>query len=191
MHLDGYDARRQAALRALDGVIETRRSAERAGLDVGIVSVGGTGTWDIDCDVDGVTEVQAGSYLFMDVMYRAIGGRTGPVFDDFEPALFVVASAVSQPVSGLLTIDAGYKASATDHQPPEVWGLGSVGYRFAGDEHGVLTLTAPSRRISIGDRVLLLPGHCDPTVNLYDHYWVVSDGQIVDRWPVSGRGRSQ
>ena len=66
-----------------------------------------------------------------------------------------------------------------------------MAYRFAGDEHGILSLTDPSGRLAIGGRVLLLPGHCDPTVNLYDHYSVVSDGQLIDQWPVVGRGRSQ
>lgn len=190
MHLEGHAARRAASREALAGVVETRRLAERAGLQVSLVSVGGTGTWDIDCEIDGVTDVQAGSYPFMDVMYRAIGGVAGPVFDDFAPALFVLTTAISQPVAGRITVDAGYKASATDHQPPEPWDLGEVSYRFAGDEHGILTLAAPSRALTIGSRVLLLPGHCDPTVNLYDHYWVVSGGRIVERWPVTGRRRS-
>jgi D-serine deaminase-like pyridoxal phosphate-dependent protein len=191
MHIPGYDERRRANLDALERVVETRRLAEQAGLEVGIVSVGGTGTYDIDCDVDGVTDVQAGSYVFMDVMYRACGGRNGPVFDDFEPALFILCTAISQPVKGEITVDAGYKASATDHQPPEPWGIGKVRYRWAGDEHGILTLERPSRAVRIGDRVLLLAGHCDPTVNLYDAYWVCRGERIVGEWPVTGRGMSQ
>ena len=140
MYMPGYHDRRRANLAVLEKVVETRRKAERAGLDVPILSVGGTGTWDIDCEVEGITDVQAGSYVFMDAMYRAIGGRNGPVFDDFEPALFVLTTAISQPVLGQITVDAGYKASATDHQPPEPWGVGDVRYRWAGDEHGILLL---------------------------------------------------
>ena len=191
MHIPGYDERRRADLEALDRVVGTRRLAEQSGLEVEIVSVGGTGTYDIDCEVEGVTDVQAGSYVFMDVMYRAVGGRNGPVFDDFEPALFILCTAVSQPVMGEITVDAGYKASATDHQPPEPWGIGKVRYRWAGDEHGILTLDRPSRAIRIGDRVLMVAGHCDPTVNLYDSYWVCSGERVVGEWPVTGRGMSQ
>jgi D-serine deaminase-like pyridoxal phosphate-dependent protein len=191
MHLEGYAARKRADLIALEGVVETRRLAERGGLAVPIVSVGGTGTWDIDCDIEGISDVQAGSYVFMDVMYRAIGGRNGPVFDDFEPALFVLCTAISRPVTGEITVDAGYKAAATDHQPPEPWGVGKVRFRFAGDEHGVLTLERPTREIKIGDHILLLASHCDPTVNLYDFYWVVSGDRVVGQWPVAGRGMSQ
>ncbi len=191
MHMPGYADRRRADLAALEPVVATRRLAERAGLDVPVLSVGGTGTWDIDCDVDGVTEVQAGSYVFMDAMYRAIGGRNGPIFEDFEPALFVLTTAISQPVPGEITVDAGYKASATDHEPPQPWGVGEVSYRWAGDEHGILTLTAPSRSIKIGDRILMVASHCDPTVNLYDSYWVCSGERVVAQWPVAGRGMSQ
>jgi D-serine deaminase-like pyridoxal phosphate-dependent protein len=191
VHRHGYHERRRADLEALAGAVETRKLAERAGLDVPVLSVGGTGTWDIDVAVEGVTEVQSGSYVFMDAMYRAIGGKGGPVFDDFEPALFVLTTAISQPGVGEITVDAGYKASATDHQPPEPWGVGQVTYRWAGDEHGILTLTRPSRPINIGDRILMVASHCDPTVNLYDSYWVCSGERVVAQWPVAGRGMSQ
>ena len=191
MHIEGYDRRRREDLAMLDAVVHTRQLAERAGLRVDMLSVGGTGTFDIDCDVPGVTDVQAGSYVFMDVMYRAIGGRGGPTFDEFEPALFVLATAISQPVGGEITVDAGYKASATDHQPPQAVGLGDVSYRWAGDEHGVLTLRRPAREIRIGDRIQLIASHCDPTVNLYDCYHVCRGDQVVAQWPVAARGMSQ
>lgn len=191
MHIAGYEQRRQADLAMLEAVVNTRRLAERSGLDVEILSVGGTGTYDTDCDFPGVTDVQVGSYVFMDVMYRAVGGPNGVVFDDFEPALFILCTAISQPVCGEITVDAGYKASATDHQPPEPWGVGEVSYRWAGDEHGILTLTRPSREIKVGDQLLMLASHCDPTVNLYDRYFVCRGDLVVGVWPVAGRGLSQ
>jgi D-serine deaminase-like pyridoxal phosphate-dependent protein len=191
MHLTGPARRARAHAEILASVLETRRMAEREGLEVEIVSVGGTGTYATDADAEGVTEVQAGSYVFMDVMYRAIGGAAGPVFDDFDPALFVLCTAISQPVPGRITVDAGYKASATDHQPPEPWGIGDVTYQWAGDEHGILHLRNPSREIRIGDTIELLPGHCDPTVNLYDRYYVCRGDHVVDVWPVAARGKSQ
>jgi D-serine deaminase-like pyridoxal phosphate-dependent protein len=191
MHIEGYEARRRAEHEALEAVVETLHLARRTGLDVEVLSVGGTGTYDIDCDVADVTDVQAGSYVFMDVMYRVIGGRSGTTFDDFEPALFILCTAISQPVQGEITVDAGYKASATDHQPPAPWAIGDVRYRWAGDEHGILTLDRPSRELRIGDRVLMIASHCDPTVNLYDSYAVCSGERVVAQWPVAGRGMSQ
>ena len=112
----------------------------------------------------------------MDVMYRAVGGRTSAVYDDFRPALFVLSTALSRPLKGFITIDAGYKASAADHQPPQPWGIGDVSYHWAGDEHGILTLTKPAREIQIGDKVRLAAGHCDPTVNLYGRFHVCRGG---------------
>ena len=188
MHVVGYDDRRRGELEALDYALNARRLAERARLPVSIFSVGGTGTYDIDCDVEGVTDVQAGSYVFMDVMYRAIGGRTSSMFDDFRPALFVLSTAVSQPVKGFITIDAGYKAAAADHQPPQPWGVGDVTYHWAGDEHGILTLTNPTREIRIGDKVRLIASHCDPTVNLYDRFHVCRGDEIAGVWPIVARG---
>jgi D-serine deaminase-like pyridoxal phosphate-dependent protein len=132
--------------------------------------------------------VQAGSYVFMDVMYRAIGGRASSVYDDFKPALFVLSTAVSQPVQGFITIDAGYKAAAADHQPPQPWNLGDVSYQWAGDEHGILTLTNPRREVRVGDKIRLIVSHCDPTVNLYDRFHVCRGDQIVDVWPIVARG---
>ncbi len=188
MHMIGYDDRRRSELEALEYALEARRLAERARLPVSVFSVGGTGTYDVDCEVEGVTDVRAGSYVFMDVMYRAIGGRTSSVYDDFKPALFVLSTAVSQPVKGFITIDAGYKSSAADHQPPQPWGIGDVTYHWAGDEHGILTLTKPTREISIGDKVRLVASHCDPTVNLYDRFHVCRGDRIVDVWPIAARG---
>jgi 3-hydroxy-D-aspartate aldolase len=191
MHVKGYDERRNRELQALDYALGARRLAERAGLTVHLFSVGGTGTYDIDCDADGVTDVQVGSYVFMDVMYRAIGGRLTSVFDDFSPALFVLCTVISQPLKGFMTVDAGYKASATDHDPPQPWHLGDVSYGWAGDEHGILTLTKPSLPIVIGDKIRLVAGHCDPTVNLYDCFYVCRGDQVVDQWPITARGMSQ
>jgi D-serine deaminase-like pyridoxal phosphate-dependent protein len=188
MHVVGYDDRRRSELEALDYALTARRLAERARLPVSVFSVGGTGTYDVDCDVDGVTDVQAGSYVFMDVMYRAIGGRASSVYDDFRPALFVLSTAVSQPVKGFITIDAGYKAAAADHQPPQPWNLGDVSYQWAGDEHGILTLTKPTRAVGVGDKIRLIVSHCDPTVNLYDRFHVCRGDQVVDVWPIVARG---
>jgi len=188
MHVVGYDDRRRSELEALDYALTARRLAERAGLPVSVFSVGGTGTYDVDCDIDGVTDVQAGSYVFMDVMYRAIGGRASSVYDDFKPALFVLSTAVSQPVQGFITIDAGYKAAAADHQPPQPWNLGDVSYQWAGDEHGILTLTNPRREVRVGDKIRLIVSHCDPTVNLYDRFHVCRGDQVVDVWPIVARG---
>jgi len=191
LHQRGFEYRKQASLQSLAGAVETRRLLEQDGFEVQALSVGGTGTYNVDCDVEGVTDVQVGSYLFMDVNYRNVGGAGGAVFDDFKPSLLVLATAVSQPVRGLITIDAGYKAFATDHEPPELLDATGVSYRWAGDEQGILELRAPSRPIKLGDKLLLIASHCDPTVNLYDRFHAFRGERVEEVWPIAARGRSQ
>ena len=190
-HQRGFGYRRHNSLATMERAAEVRRDIEKAGIDVPVLTGGGTGTYNIDCDVEGVTDMQVGSYLFMDVNYRNIGGESGPLYDDFRPSLLVLATAISQPAKGRITIDAGYKAFATDQEPPEPYDRKGVSYRWAGDEHGVLEFRDPSREVKLGDKVLLINSHCDPTVNLYDHYYPFRGEQVAEMWPISGRGHSQ
>ena len=190
-HKVGWKYRKRSSEDTLARALEVRHRAQKAGYDVPVFSVGGTGTYNVDCDIDGVTDVQVGSYLFMDVNYRNVGGKQGTVFDDFKPSLLVLATAISQPVKGRITIDAGIKAFATDKEPPQLLDIQGVSYSFGGDEHGVLQLKNPSRDIKLGDKVLLIASHCDPTVNLYDHYYPFRGETVEEIWPIAARGRSQ
>ena len=105
--------------------------------------------------------------------------------------MFVLATAISQPVEGRITIDAGHKAFATDKAPPELRDIQGVKYHWAGDEYGILEFQEPSRNIRIGDKVMMLVPHCDPTVNLYDHLYVMRQEEIAEVWPIAARGNSQ
>jgi len=190
-HIVGFQYRRESTLNALALALEAKHELEKAGYEIPSLSVGCTGTYNIDCDVPGVTDVQVGSYPFMDVNYRNVGGERGAVFDDFKPSLLVLATAISQPVKGRITIDAGYKAFATDHEPPDLLDVRGVSYRWGGDEHGILELRAPSREIKLGDKLLLIASHCDPTVNLYDQFYCYRGETVQEIWPIAARGRSQ
>ena len=96
-HFRGFDYRRQASEAAMGRAVEVKEKLEKAGFEVPILTGGGTGTYNIDSEVDGVTDVQVGSYLFMDVNYRNVGGKGGPVYDDFRPSLLVLATAMASP----------------------------------------------------------------------------------------------
>jgi D-serine deaminase-like pyridoxal phosphate-dependent protein len=190
-HVVGWKARRDASQAALAPLMETRRRLETAGLGVEIVAGGSTGTWDIDVEQAGLTELQAGSYCVMDLDYRRIGGRAGEVLTEFEMALTVVATVVSVPTADRAMVDAGLKAFSTDKPfPPESVERPGVVYGFAGDEHGRLTITDPDRRPRLGERIEFFPPHCDPTINLYDRLWVVQGPAVVDMWEIAARGRS-
>ena len=196
-HVTGHAERAQASRDAMGRCLETKALLARNGFDTGIFSGGGTGTFDIDSGIEGVTDLQVGSYCFMDVQYRKIGDRDGAVFDAFEPSLFVLATAISQPAPDRITVDAGYKAFANEpNAKPEFADLDGLEYHYGGDEHGIVGFTAEPHALQRGDKARLLVSHCDPTVNLYDRIHLYRgeaglDGEITDVWAIAARGRSQ
>lgn len=191
--IHGFHERRKRNMECMEKAVESKRLLEKEGIHVGIFTGGGTGTYNIDHNVPGFTDVQSGSYIFMDVEYLAIGGKDSPekLYEDFAPSLTVLSTAISQPVKGKITVDAGKKAFATDGPNPVLKGISGIPYEFMGDEYGGLTFENPSREIKIGDKVEFLVSHCDPTVNLYDHYDCIRNEIVEDIWEISGRGMSQ
>ena len=172
--------------------LESKALIEKNGMPVEILSGGSTGTYNIDVAVLGFTELQAGSYIFMDLDYRRIGNQAGTQFLDFDYALSVLTTVISKCHLGLATVDGGTKAFSTDKPfVPELKGDPGVRFRWAGDEHGILELEGARREIRLGDRLEFIPPHCDPTVNLYDFMYAVRENRVEDIWPVEARGLSQ
>ncbi|MEZ5560748.1 MAG: DSD1 family PLP-dependent enzyme [Pseudomonadales bacterium] len=190
MHVEGYERRRDKSLALWERVAELVEQLSRHGFAPEVVTGGGTGTFDIDCDVDCITDLQVGSYIFMDEEYLRIGGSGSRRFDAFEVSLQVALTAISQPRDGAITVDGGYKAFASDSVEPVPLDLPSVRFRFAGDEHGVLILEPGAQEPLLGSRQRFVVPHCDPTVNLYDYYWVCEDGLATSVWPIAARGCS-
>ena len=191
MHIKGFDARRAKYGELLDAGIKTRALFESQGIAVDVFTGGGTGTFDIEPGIGALTELQAGSYAFMDVEYREIGGQVGEVFDDFATSLFVLVTAISQPQKRMITVDAGFKSFASDAGAPQFRDVEGLTYHFGGDEHGIVRLNNPSVEVHLGDKLLMLTPHCDPTVNLHNYYFPFRNGLVEEIWPVSARGRSQ
>src|SRR5262245_2802234 len=190
-HVMGWAARREASHAALAPLMATRARLEQAGLPVPIVAGASTGTYDIDSELAGLTELQSGSYCVMDIDYRRIGGRTGDALTDFEMALTVVATVVSVPTGERAIVDAGLKAFSTDKPfPPEAAERPGVRYGFAGDEHGRLVLEDPDRPVRLGERIEFFPPHCDPAFNLYDRVYAVRGVEVEAEWSIAARGRS-
>jgi D-serine deaminase-like pyridoxal phosphate-dependent protein len=187
------EERRAAIGRAVEWTAETIAAVKKAGLACEVVGGAGTGTFELEAASGVYNELQAGSYVFMDADYarnrRADGGR----FDTFEHALFVYATVMSTPVADRAVIDAGLKTFTFESGVPEVAGLAGAVYERPSDEHGGLNLAACNERPRLGDKVLLIPPHCDPTVNLHDWYIGVrgmgtSAARVESVWPVAARG---
>jgi len=190
-HVMGWEARCEASHAALKPLMETRELIERAGLPVEIVAGGSTGTYDIDIELPGLTELQAGSYCVMDIDYRRIGAKAGVVNGDFEMALTVITTVVSVPTAGRAMVDGGLKAFSTDKAfPPESVERPGIEFSFAGDEHGRLTVVDPSRAPRLGERIEFFPPHCDPTINLYDRIYAMRGDKVEAVWDIAARGRS-
>ena len=186
-HVTGFQARRESSREALAKAVATRDLLSKNGHRMEILSAASTGTYNIDPNIAGITELQAGSYVFMDVEYRGIGGQSGAVYDDFAPALCVLGTVVHRS-GGKAIVDAGLKAFSTDRAfGPELLDITGIKYEFAGDEHGRLVLQNPSREILLGDKLRFIIPHCDPTVNLYDRIHCVR-GEVVEAvWPIMER----
>lgn len=191
-HVEGFNKRRERNLKVMEAAAETKDMMEKEGIEVEFFSGGGTGTYNIDHHLPGFTDVQVGSYIFMDVEYRAIGGQNSDeCYEDFEPSLMILTTAISQPVKGKITVDAGKKTLATDGPLPEVKDSKDILFRFRGDEHGELAYENSSTSFKVGDKIELIAPHCDPTVNLYDHFYCVRNDLVEDIWEISARGMSQ
>ena len=159
-----------------------------AGLAPEIFSGGGTGTHHLDLEQGPFTEVQPGSYLFMDKQYGAV--ELAPGGSPFRTSLTVAGRVVSTVQPDRVIVDAGFKAMATDAGPALVASGAPLhaAYQFMGDEHGGLRFAEGARRPALGELVTLIAPHCDPTVNLHDWFHVVRDGRLVDIWPIEARG---
>lgn len=183
-HTKGWEARKKRSADDLAPLQETAQLCKKAGLPVGILSGGSTGTYNIDPGT--LTELQAGSYIFMDTLYRHIGGKeSGDVFADFGPALTVMSTVVSKTRPNQASIDAGNKAmlKTTD----EVKDRPDVRIENQGAEYGMLLWKDADRDIKLGDRVEIYPSNLDTSVNVYDRLYVARGEQIVDVWPIMGR----
>ena len=183
-HTHGWEERRNRSMDDLAGLKETADLCRKAGLAVPLLTGGSTGTYNID--VGSLTEIQCGSYVFMDTIYWRIGGKSNAkVFDDFGPSLTVMTTVISKTRPNQCSIDAGNKAMlrTTD----EVKGRPGVKIENQGAEYGMLLWNDGDRDIKLGERVEIYPSNLDTSVNVYDRLYVARGEQIVDVWPIMGR----
>ena len=173
-------AREAAARHAMEQLLSTARALREAGLPCDIVSAGGTGTYDITGQMEGITEIQAGSYVLMDTAYAKLD-------IPFELAFTILGTVLSRPSPTICVTDSGHKACTEDHGNPSVKGIEGASVLMLSDEHATIMLPADSR-IAPGDRIELWPSHIDPTINLHDALFVLDGDEVIDVWPIAARG---
>jgi D-serine deaminase-like pyridoxal phosphate-dependent protein len=191
-HVNGFAARKERALKAMEDAAQVFASMKGAGLNTEIFSGGGTGTHSVQHLTPGFTDVQVGSYIFMDMQYLAIGSEDGSaVYNDFAPSLTVVTTVLNNRFPNRLTTDAGAKALTLNTPRPGVIGEPGFDYNAGSDEFGAITFKEASKAYKIGDRLEVIVPHCDPVVNEYDQMYGIRKDRVEVVWPVTARGKSQ
>ena len=187
-HVRSYADRQQTAEAGIALTKETVDGLKAVGLDCEIVGGAGTGTFQFEAAGGVHNELQAGSYVFMDADYGKNLNPGGGFFDDFENSLFVYVTVMSTPTEDRALVDAGLKALAMDSGPPAVADMPEVEFRRASDEHGILDIAKTNHPVRLGEKLKLIPGHCDPTVNMYDWYVGYRGDRVEALWPIVARG---
>ena len=171
---------------------ETYAVMTRAGLNMKIFSGGGTGTYNMDHETPGFTDVQSGSYIFMDTSYLSIGSRdNNETYTDFAPSLTIVTTVLTSQYEGRATTDAGAKSCTINRPWPSVVGETGMSYTSGSDEFGTIRYENPSRTYQTGETLELVVSHCDPVVNLYDRIYATRNDQVEAIWPIAARGKNQ
>jgi 3-hydroxy-D-aspartate aldolase len=181
-HIRSMEERHAVIETAAQHVQHTKRLLAEAGIPCPVVTGAGSGTFMLEVEAGAWDEIQCGSYAFMDVDYAK--NEWAAPLPRFEHALFVLSTVMSRPSAEVAIVDAGLKASSVDSGMPTVWQK-DLRYTHASDEHGwVEGKGVPA----LGEKLLLVPGHCDPTINLYDWYVCIRGGFVVELWPITARG---
>jgi len=192
-HAVGFDKRRSQALSTIEPNVAAFEAMKKSGLNVEIFSGGGSGTYNIMHEVPHITDLQVGSYLFMDMQYMAIGSASGDaVFNDFAPSLTVITTVLNDRFPGRLTTDAGAKALTLNTPTAGVIGEPGMSYNAGSDEFGVIRVTGtPSKQYAIGDKLELIVPHCDPAVNEFNQMYGIRGDKVEKVWDITARGHSQ
>jgi len=189
-HMDSYEDRKAKLDVAITQVQDAVEGLKAAGIDCELVSGGGTGSYYFESNSGVYNELQCGSYAFMDADYGRILDKDGKRIDqgEWENAFFILTQVMSHAKADKAIVDAGLKAQSVDSGLPVIFGRDDVEYVKCSDEHGVVA--DPDGKLAVGEKLRLVPGHCDPTANVHDWYVGVRNGKVETLWPVSARGKA-
>ena len=194
-HIEDYQQRYQRSLDIMQQASDFVKQLRQKGISCPIFTGAGTGTYDIDVHAEHLTEIQPGSYVVMDVEYQHIGSKENQsFFHHFFPSLTLLTSVISYHHASHLTVDAGTKAIYLDvkHYPKVLSHQGLI-YEWGGfgDEHGKIFIEKPDDSIALGSIIELQIPHCDPTINLYDKFYIIQNERVIAVWDIDCRGKSQ
>ncbi|TDT77947.1 D-3-hydroxyaspartate aldolase [Litoreibacter halocynthiae] len=189
-HMDSFEDRQAKLDAAIAQVKDGIDGLKAEGIECDLVSGGGTGSYYFESNSGVYNELQCGSYAFMDADYGRILDKDGKRIDDgeWENAFFILTQVMSHVKADKAIVDAGLKAQSIDSGLPFIYGRDDVEYIKCSDEHGVVA--DPKGVLKVGEKLKLVPGHCDPTANVHDWYVGVRNGKVETVWPISARGKA-
>lgn len=193
-HISSFEERCRASLSWMEQAAEVVRQFRQNGLPCDFFTGAGTGTYEIDCRIPELTDLQVGSYTMMDAEYLTIGSSQDPSrFNKFPPALTLLTTVISVNRPDFVTVDAGLKALYHHGGTPYVLNTTGSGFQYEwfGDEQGRIVMPNSSTKLSLGEVLELVVSHCDPTVNLFDVLYVTRNEIVIDIWPIDLRGKCQ
>ena len=185
-HVHDYAERKAQIDKAVEQVKDTVNQLAEAGLECELVDGAGTGTFAFEGTSGVYNELQCGSYIFLDADYQRVQKQDGGIIDDFDNSLFIYTTVMSKTKKEKAICDAGLKAQSVDSGVAVVYGRDDIEYVGASDEHGVIS--DPDNKLKLGEKLYLVPGHCDPTVNIYDNLIGIRNGVVERIMPVTARG---
>ena len=187
VHVKDFNERKELAGQAMTQLIETKHELEGAGIDVELVSGGATGTYNITGEFPGVTEVQAGSYVMMDTIYKQVQGLA-----DFGYAMTLLSTVMSHPASSRAVADAGSKSITPEFGMPKVKGDEGIIITSLSEEHAKMELRGKAaQELELGNKIELIPSHCCTTTNLHDQFYAMRSGLVEAIWKITARGKFQ
>ncbi|ODN44077.1 metal-activated pyridoxal enzyme [Piscirickettsia litoralis] len=192
-HIHDFNDRKTASSLAMQKASDVLAQFKKENLPCTILTGTGTGTYDIDSQVDLVTEIQPGSYTVMDQEYANIQWQNLQAFNPFQPAMTLLTTVISANHESHVTVDAGLKSLYIDQTPPRIISHPHLSYDWGGfgDEHGKITSDGTGTLPKVGEVLELIVPHCDPTINLFDQFYITEGDTITDIWPIDLRGKSQ
>ena len=185
-HVHDFEFRKAQIDDAVKQVADTIDMLKAEGLECDVVGGAGTGTYYFEGASGVYNELQCGSYIFMDADYQRVLDDTGKGIGEFENSLFIYTSVISKTKVDKAVCDAGLKAQSVDSGMPVIFGRDDVTYLEPSDEHGMID--DPGNVLKLNEKLKLIPGHCDPTVNVHDWFVCVRNGRVETLWPVTARG---
>ncbi len=181
-YIKSFKERKNECHRCYNKLVKTARLIEKEGYEVEVVSAGATTSFSIAAEYPGITEIEAGSYVFMDLAHKMEGVP-------FDYALYVLTTVISKPSNDRAIIDGGLKTFSETEGFAKAKDISGIELYKLDEEHGYLRLNDEGKKIEVGDTIEFIPAYSSTTVNLHERFYVTKGEKVESTWKIAARGR--